>query len=96
MRTKQKPPRIDRFLDWLDTRPWAVSLLSVVFAAVLVVPPAYIIYVLTKSHRSAFSLNGHKVTCDSEQTACGMRLSNCDDAPNIVLHCVTDLPEVKQ
>ncbi len=93
MRTKQKPPRIDGFLDWLDRRPWAVSLLSLAIAAVIVVPPFLI---LSAPRRSAFSLNGHKVVCDSEQTACGMRLSNCDDAPNIVLHCVTDLPEVKQ
>ncbi len=40
-----------------------------------------------------FILQGSKIKCDATETACGMTLANCTDAPHVVLRCVTDLPE---
>jgi len=67
---------------------------------VLVGIPLGVLFALTlvrverEEQKQVFVMNGGKVVCRSFETACGLRVYDCNDAPKIVLHCVHDLPEV--
>lgn len=87
-REKTTPPRprgnVSKYGDYIAGGLLFIALMSVMGCAV---------YALTRPTRRTFILQGQKIQCDASMTECGMHLSNCTDAPHVVLRCVTDLPE---